>query len=157
MEPADAGEGVRGEEAGRATEDDWTRLERDAASLLVVADLLEAGQVDDPSRLNPVFALVRNDLAQHHALMATQAWASRDTVSAGRALSSAARYARVAFVSMDANAAAPTSQSLLSVEGFADGVAARGAADESDWKRYHTKLDDALGAFATSFESAQRR
>jgi hypothetical protein len=145
-------------EAVRADEKQWALLERDANTLLVLANLVEKGSVKDAAPLDKAFAMVRTDLGAYHAGEARESWARRDVAAAGRSLASAARYAKTALVSFGSDADAKLQRGLTEVEVYGRGLAERSKdAANVDWDRSRATLGNALQTLGQKIEPMRPR
>lgn len=110
-------------EADRASDDNRTKLTRDAAALQVLASDLEGGQVKDVTAFDAQLVRTRADLAGHHYVDSAEAWAKKDTVAAGRSLAAAARYVRGALSSAGQETEIDTARGLKAAESFGEKLA----------------------------------
>jgi hypothetical protein len=110
-------------EADRASDDNRTKLTRDAAALQVLASEVEAGQVKDVKAFDAQLVRTRADLAGHHYVESAEAWAKKDTVAAGRSLAAAARYVKDALSSAGQETEIDAARGLKAAESFGEKLA----------------------------------
>lgn len=138
------------EAADRASDDDKTKLTRDAAALLVTAQDVGAGKVTDARQLDKQMAQARANLASHHYIKSAEAWAKKDYVAAGASLAAAAHYVENGFGSLGQKATGD----VKSAASYGDRLTDQGAsAVESDFNAARNAVGGAIDKLGKAIES----
>lgn len=136
-------------EADRASNDDKTKLKRDAAALQVAANEVEAGKITNVRLFNEQLTKVRADLAGHHYLKAAEAWGKKDYAAAGASLAAAARYVQDGFSSLGEKTSADLSKALR----YGEGLTKKGANTvESEFNASRSAVGTEIGKLGKALE-----